>query len=77
MDEKKLSENVEMPMVPLERIRVFTSKFDGCKDELDVSLMMVLAGLFPNVWDNIKEFGNDMYTQGYLQGCKEGKKNED
>lgn len=76
MDEKKLSKNIEMPVSSLGQLRKLTNKLVEFNDETQISLELVLSALFPLVWDNIKAFGSDCYTQGYLKGLEEGKENE-
>lgn len=47
-------------------------------DDIDISFEFLVGSFFPEILDNIREFGKDQYIQGYNDGKadKENKKNE-
>ena len=71
--EKDFMKEEYMPIAPLSQLRKITNKLESFSDDAAISLEFVLVSLFPTAWDNIKAYGKDCYTQGYLAGLKEGK----
>lgn len=65
----------DMPTIPISRLRRVVEKTSVLPPERRISLEFVLTALFPTVWNNIKKYASDCYTQGYLQG-KEDALNE-
>jgi hypothetical protein len=46
------------------------------KDTQEVSFEFLIASCFPHVLDNIKEEMRRQYTEGYVNGLKEGGKQD-
>ena len=63
--ETKLNEN--MAYVPAGRVKHIAKILKKHPDDTQVSLEFILTALFPTVWENIKIYGKDCYTAGYLQ----------
>ena len=45
-------------------------------EKYEVSFEFVCASLFPKIWDNVQATMKDNYTQGYIQGLKDGENPE-
>ena len=67
---KKELDNV---LVPVSQLRKITEKTKLLAPDAKISLEFVLMALFPTVWNNVMKYGNDCYTQGYIQGLNDGK----
>lgn len=46
-------------------------------DDTDISFEYIVGSCFPNIYDNIKQKIFSQYTQGYLDGLKEGEKHNE
>lgn len=63
--------------IPLSRLRKVVNQMKLYSDETPISFEYIMTAFFPSVWENVKNYGKDCYTEGYAQGLKEGKENED
>ena len=73
---KPIKTTEKMPTVPLSQLRKVVTHTSELDDNTEISLEFVLTALFPTVWNNIKKYANDCYTNGYLAGLKDKEKNE-
>jgi hypothetical protein len=74
--DKKVNTTEVMPSVPLHKVLTLSKRLEKLSPETPITLELILTALFPTVWDNIKKYATDCYTNGYLQGLKDAK-NED
>lgn len=70
---KNVKTDEVMPEVPIRKLRRLVEKTKNLDDESGITLQFVLMNLFPVVWNNIEKYAKDCYTNGYLQGLKDGK----
>ena len=54
--------------IKLETLRNFVKKMDNLDGNQSIGFEVIIASLFPNVFDNIVKYGNDCYMKGYLIG---------
>lgn len=71
--DKKVNTTEVMPTVPLKRVLVFAKRLEQLTPETPITLELVLTALFPTVWENIKKYASDCYTNGYIQGLNDAK----
>jgi len=65
--------------VQMKRVRRFVEKMKNLDDTDHVSFEMILTAFFPNAWNNIMEYSNKCYMEGFVEGRRvvEEKKDED
>lgn len=68
---KPIQTTEKMPTVPAAQLHKLAQKIEDPLTPL--SLEFILTAFFPTVWKNIEKYANDCYTNGYLQGLKEGR----
>lgn len=73
---KNVNTTEEMPWIPLSRLRRVVNKLENLPDHEHITLEFVLLSFFPTVWKNIEKYATDCYTNGYIQGLKDGQNNE-
>lgn len=57
----------------------FKKVYNAIKDHniKEISFEFLVGSCFPNALQNIKEEMRKQYTQGYIEGLKEGKQNDE
>ena len=71
--DKPVKTKILMPEVPAKDVRHLVEVIKNMDDNDPVTLQFLLVALFPNVWNNIKQYATDCYTNGYIQGLEDAK----
>lgn len=63
--------------INLGHLRKIIKSLEALPDTAKISFEYLLTATFPSVWNNVKEFGNKCYTEGYIQGSTEKDKKDE
>lgn len=74
MNKKNINTNEQMPFVPFSKIKNFVEKNKVLKDDAPITFEFLMTMCFPTIFQSIQKYANDCYTSGYLEGLKEGRK---
>ena len=59
--------------VSLKRLREIVNNLKILPDDNEVSFTYVVGSCFPNLYKNVMDSLKDSYTEGYIQGLKDAK----
>lgn len=67
---------VESMSITVGQLRKLTDKLKIYEDEAELTFEFIMSAFFPEALKRMNKYGNDCFTNGYIQGLKDGK-NED
>lgn len=62
--------------ITVAQLRKFYKKFKNYPDDTPISFETLMVAFFPKMFDNIMNYARQCYTNGYMQGFMEEKKDE-
>lgn len=67
--------NETMPYVPLKVLRNFVNHSKDLSGDTHITFEFLMTMCFPTIFETIQSYAKDCYTNGYIKGLEEGKKN--
>lgn len=65
------------PVTTVGMLRKLVKKMEHLDDDTEISSDLILTACFPSMFENMMDYANNCYAQGYITGYKEGKGIED